>query len=93
VALRITDDCTSCGACEPECPNDAISEGDDIFIINKDLCTECIGFFESTQCNDVCPVECCIEDEDNIESKETLIAKVQKLHPEKDFSGDVPSHK
>jgi ferredoxin len=57
MAYHITEECISCGACEPECPNQAISEGDDIFVIDADKCTECGGFFESAQCAEVCPVE------------------------------------
>lgn len=93
MALKITDECTSCGACEPECPNHAITEGDEIFVIDSNLCTECVGFFGSTQCNDVCPVECCVEDENQIESDEELFKKVQKLHPDQKFPTDYPSHK
>ena len=92
MALKITDDCTSCGACEPECPNEAISEGEDIFIIDSDLCTECVGFFGSTQCNDVCPVECCIADESHVETEGELLEKAKKIHPKKEFEDDYPSH-
>ena len=91
MAIIITDECTSCAACEPECPNGAITEGDDIFVINPDLCTECVGFHDTPQCNDVCPVECCINDENIVETEEQLIAKAKKIHPDQDFSGDVPS--
>ena len=93
MALRITDECTSCDACVPECPNEAITEGDDIFIINPDLCTECVGFHGVPQCADVCPVDCCIEDEERVESKEILLERAKKIHPDNDFSGDLPSHK
>ena len=93
MAYKITDDCISCGACEPECPNEAISEGDDIFIINPDLCTECVGFFDTPQCADVCPVDCCVDDDDNEETEEELIAKVKSIHPDQDFSGEIPSRK
>ncbi|MBT4762190.1 MAG: YfhL family 4Fe-4S dicluster ferredoxin [Bdellovibrionaceae bacterium] len=92
MALKITDDCTSCDACLPECPNEAITEGDDIYIIDPKLCTECVGFFDAPQCAEVCPVDCCEQDEDIVESKEALIDKVKSIHPDKDFSGDVPSH-
>ena len=56
MAYRITDDCASCGACEIECPNQAISEGDDIYVIDPGKCTECVGFYESSRCAEVCPV-------------------------------------
>ena len=61
MAVKITDECISCAACEPECPSNAISEGDDIFIVNPELCTECEGL-EEQQCIAVCPSECIIFD-------------------------------
>ena len=57
MALKILEKCISCGACEPECPVNAISEGDDIFVIDPDVCVECEGYFDSQQCIDVCPVQ------------------------------------
>ncbi len=86
VALKITEDCTSCDACLPECPNEAITEGDDIYIINTSLCTECVGFFDAPQCAEVCPVDCCENDGDNVETKEELLEKAKGIHPGKDFS-------
>ena len=65
VAYKITDECISCGACESECPNDAISEGDVIYVINPATCSECVGFFDESQCAAVCPVDCCVPDPDN----------------------------
>ena len=58
MALMITDECINCDVCEPECPNDAISQGDEIYEINPDLCTECVGHYETSQCVEVCPVDC-----------------------------------
>jgi ferredoxin len=58
MAMKITDECISCGACEPECPTESISEGDGIYVINADTCVECEGYADSPQCVDVCPVEC-----------------------------------
>ncbi|WP_413205113.1 YfhL family 4Fe-4S dicluster ferredoxin [Rhodospirillum sp. A1_3_36] len=58
MALTITDDCINCAACEPECPNDAISQDGLLFVIDPDKCTECVGFFKEPQCVPVCPVEC-----------------------------------
>jgi ferredoxin len=81
----ITAECINCGACEPECPNDAISEGADIYVIDKTLCTECVGFHEKEACQAVCPVECCVPDPDNRESEEVLLARAVALHPEKVF--------
>jgi len=81
MAYKITQDCISCGACEPECPNQAISEGDSIYVINPDKCTECAGSYESSRCAAVCPVDTCVPDPAHKESKEELLAKWQKLHP------------
>ena len=60
MALVITDECINCAACEPECPTEAISEGDDIFVIDPDKCVECEGHFDEPQCAEVCPVDCCV---------------------------------
>src|SRR4029079_8960716 len=60
MATYITEDCINCGACEPECPNEAISEGDEIYVIDPELCTECVGFYDHEACQAVCPVECCL---------------------------------
>ena len=102
MAIRITDDCINCEACEPECPNNAIyapeemwkmSDGtnvsddtendavsDDFFYIVTDKCTECIGFHEEPQCAAVCQVDCCIPDDDNVESEAELMIKKDTLH-------------
>lgn len=92
MALKITDECTNCMACEPECPNEAITMGEEIFEINPALCTECVGFFDEQQCVEVCPVDCCLPDEEHEETEEELIEKAKKLNPDEDFSGDIPSH-
>ena len=87
----INEDCINCGACEPECPNNAISEGDDIYEINPDLCTECVGFHGDEACQSVCPVECCIPDPDNREDENALLQRAVELHPDRSFpeSGDL----
>ncbi|MBU0550897.1 YfhL family 4Fe-4S dicluster ferredoxin [Myxococcota bacterium] len=85
MATIITDDCISCGACEPECPNEAISEGDEYFVINPDLCTECVGFYGNEACQQVCPTEACVPDEDRRESEDTLFARAKALHADKEF--------
>ncbi len=92
MATIITDECINCGACEPECPNEAISEGDEIYVIDANLCTECVGHFDEMQCAAVCPVDCCPQDPDHVETEEELIAKARKLNPDKDFGDDFPSH-
>lgn len=109
MAIKITEECINCGACEPECPNNAIYEGGnewrfadgtslkgmfssksgvdadadapqtpvtmDIYYIVSDKCTECVGFHDEPQCAAVCPVDCCVDDENWRESKEDLLAK------------------
>ncbi|MEE9349577.1 MAG: 4Fe-4S dicluster domain-containing protein [Flavobacteriaceae bacterium] len=116
MAIIITDECINCGACEPECPNNAIyeaaddwkySEGtsltgkvvlpngkavdadealeapnDEVYFIISDKCTECKGFHEEPQCAAVCPVDCCIPDEDVVETEEELLAKKKFMHKE-----------
>ena len=54
----ITDECINCDVCEPECPNDAISQGTEIYVIDPGKCTECVGHFDEPQCVKVCPVDC-----------------------------------
>ena len=81
MAYKISDECLSCGVCEPECPNQAISMGDAHFEINPDRCTECVGFFDQPQCRSVCPNEAPGPDPAHVETKEQLLAKKNKLHP------------
>ncbi len=114
MAIIITDECINCGACEPECPNNAIYEAgdrwaisdgtsvhgafvlksgetidadskndpivDDIYYIVPDKCTECIGFHEEPQCAAVCPVDCCVPDDNHVETEEELLDKKSRLH-------------
>ena len=61
MALKITEDCISCGACEETCPNNAISEGETQYEIDPAKCTECKGFFDSPQCQDNCPVDAIVK--------------------------------
>jgi ferredoxin len=82
MAMIITEECINCGACESECPNEAISPGDEIYIINPDLCTECVGFFDEPQCVEVCPVDCIIPDPAHQESHEELLEKKKRIHGE-----------
>lgn len=60
MAMVILEECISCGACEPECPNTAIAAGDSIYVIDPVLCQECEGTHDAPQCVTVCPVEGCI---------------------------------
>jgi ferredoxin len=116
MAIKITDECINCGACEPECPNTAIYEGaddwrykdgtklsgkiilpdgievdadaaqtplsDDVYYIVPSKCTECKGFHEEPQCAAVCPVDCCVPDDEHVESEETLLNRQAFLHNE-----------
>jgi ferredoxin len=79
MAYKITEECINCGACEPECPNQAITAGDEIYVIDPEKCTECVGHHDSSQCAAVCPVDCCVPDPDHKESREELMAKFHKL--------------
>ena len=82
MALMITDECTSCGACVEDCPNEAITEGELVYVVDAEKCTECAGFYDEPQCVSVCPVECIVPDPAHQESKEELLAKKTRLHPE-----------
>ena len=81
VSSRRRGHCINCGACEPECPNSAITEGDDIYVIDPDLCTECVGFYDQEACQAVCPVECCLPDPERRESEAVLLERALRLHP------------
>jgi len=85
MSTYITDDCINCGACEPECPNEAISDGGSIYVIDPNLCTECVGFHGEEACQAVCPVECCLPDFSNVESEFDLLKKAKKIHPNHSF--------
>lgn len=80
MALYITDDCTACDACRPVCPNEAISAGDPIYIIDPNRCTECVGAEDEPQCVLVCPADCIFPDPNHVESREELQAKYDALH-------------
>lgn len=79
MSLLINDECINCDVCEPECPNGAITQGDEIYEIDPNLCTECVGHFAEPTCIEVCPVDCILVDPDNVESKEKLQLKYEKL--------------
>jgi len=83
MALRITDQCINCDVCEPECPNGAISMGEEIYVIDPGKCTECVGHFDRPQCQEVCPVDCIPLDPQHVESPEALLAKYHQLQSEK----------
>jgi len=79
MSLLIHDECINCDVCEPECPNNAITQGDEIYEIDPNLCTECVGHFNEPQCIEVCPVDCIVKDPDNEESENILQLKYEKL--------------
>lgn len=79
MALKIIDDCINCDVCEPACPNEAISAGDDIYVIDPNLCTECVGHFDTPQCAEICPVDCIPKDPKHPETQDELLLKYQKL--------------
>jgi ferredoxin len=79
MALMITDECINCDVCEPECPNQAIYLGPEIYEIDPARCTECVGHFDEPQCVQVCPVACIPVNPAHVESRETLWQKYQRL--------------
>lgn len=79
MALIITDECINCDVCEPECPNKAITMGKDIYEIDPDLCTECVGHYGEPQCQIVCPVQCIPNDPERVETPEQLEDKYKRL--------------
>ena len=79
MATHITEECINCGACEPECPNEAITPGDEIYEIEPSKCTECVGHYDTPQCVEVCPVDCIPKDPDHVENEEQLMEKYQRL--------------
>lgn len=79
MALKITDECINCDVCEPPCPNQAISMGEDFYVIDPARCTECVGHFDEPQCQVVCPVECITLDPLWTEGQDALMAKYQRL--------------
>jgi len=79
MALIITDECINCDVCEPECPNDAIYMGSEIYEIDPHKCTECVGHFDEPQCVQVCPVACIPVNPGFVEDRETLWRKYRSL--------------
>ena len=87
MSLLITDECINCDVCVPECPNEAIYFGgdyqeghpkwSDVYVIDGDLCTECVGHFDTPQCVEVCPADVCLPDPNRVETDEQLLAKIK----------------
>ncbi len=82
MALIITDECINCDVCEAECPNGAISMGEEIYQIDPQRCTECVGHFDEPQCRQVCPVDCIPWDPEWVETPQQLMDKYRRLHAE-----------
>ncbi len=91
MATMITSECINCGACEPECPNNAITQGEDIYVIDPILCTECVGFHDYEACAAVCPVDCCVTDPNNVETEEVLMGRAKELHQDVEFGENFES--
>lgn len=88
MALFINDQCINCDVCEPECPNDAIYQGEIIYEIDSSKCTECVGHFKKEQCIVVCPVDCILVDPECTESQQQLQTKYTELTG-KPYSADA----
>jgi ferredoxin len=80
MALKILDSCINCDMCDPECPNEAITMGENIYEIDVDKCTECIGHYDKPTCVSVCPIDCIKPDPDKVEDEDTLLAKFLRMH-------------
>ena len=80
MALMINDDCTGCDACVEPCPNEAITFGDPIFIIDPLRCTECVGAEDEPQCELVCPADCIVPHPDFNETPDELQSKYDDIH-------------
>lgn len=79
MALMITEECINCDVCEPECPNEAIFQGELIYEIDSAKCTECVGHFDEPQCQQVCPVECIPLNPECLETESALMEKYRRL--------------
>jgi len=79
MALMITAECINCDVCEPECPNAAISMGEEHYDIDPEKCTECVGHFDEPQCVQICPVACIPKNPEHMESQEMLLQKFMRL--------------
>jgi len=79
MALMITEECINCDVCEPECPNGALSQVEEKYVIDPENCTECVGHFDAPQCVDICPVNCITQDPAHVESREQLLIKFENM--------------
>ncbi len=80
MAVKINEECVACGTCEPTCPNDAISPGDDYYTVDPSRCTECLGFYDEQQCAGVCPTDAVVPDPERKETRDDLLTKYHSLH-------------
>ena len=79
MALMITAECINCDVCEPACPNDAIAVGPEVYVIDPERCTECVGHYDEPQCVSLCPVDCIPVNHQHVESREALLEKYRRL--------------
>ena len=92
MALLITDECINCDVCEPACPNEAIAMGAEIYEIDPQRCTECVGHFDEPQCVQLCPVSCIPVNPSYVETRDQLLAKYRRLQsPDATASTAAPS--
>ncbi|PKG38890.1 YfhL family 4Fe-4S dicluster ferredoxin [Psychromonas sp. Urea-02u-13] len=80
MALLIKDNCINCDMCDPECPNEAITFGAEIYEIDATRCTECVGHYEKPTCIAVCPINCIIVDPNNVETEVQLLDKFAQMY-------------
>ena len=81
MAMRIVEaDCINCAACEPECPNTAITNTGTTFVVDAAQCTECVGAHDEPRCVEVCPVDCILQDPEGGEPKDVLQQRYARLH-------------
>lgn len=80
MSLLITDKCINCDMCDPECPNQAISLGEEIYEIDPSRCTECVGHYAKPTCISVCPIDCIIWDPAHVETEDQLMEKFVRMH-------------
>ena len=79
MALFIDDSCINCDMCEPECPNQAITMGEEIYEIDPTRCTECVGHYDNPTCVSVCPIDCIDKDPEHQETQDELLVKYAQL--------------
>ena len=93
MSLKINELCVNCDVCEPACPNQAISMGETIYVIDPSRCTECVGHFDEPQCRQVCPVDCIPRDPSWMETPEQLMDKYRRLQDEAAASEPGPTRR